>query len=311
MSMETISLKEAWDILEDKNIEIWGSERYLGRNSLTQDGVGSEYWMNFLESASISKMFIEVISELPNTYMWEITDDSSTNRVESLSCYRYHEGKNRKVGWVTLNHYDDVVELRNYRIRKNMQRKDHVCTSDAKKLGKDIKRWFKPLSHPEQLQERMHAMDKRVDSATMEASYKQQKEVGEAMAALTDHVMANLDEFKPLLTAVHSEQRLDELAQVYADTEVVLSVKGRERNSTNVKTTTKVLITDDWVIATNGNYFQSYKPDRMPYELRKKLGMLKLLDDETFAINVGYRDRADLYTLTGDLCTEYEGDNDE
>ena len=120
---ETISLKEAWDIFSDKIMEVWFSERYLGRNSLTQCGEGSDHWMRHLDNASISKMFVEVISQLPNDYMWEITDDSSSMRVESLSCYKYHHGKKVKVGWVTLNYYEESEELRNFRIAKTWNAK--------------------------------------------------------------------------------------------------------------------------------------------------------------------------------------------
>jgi hypothetical protein len=310
---ETISLKEAWDIFSDKIMEVWFSEKYLGRNSLTQSGEGSEYWKRHLDNASISKMFVEVISQLPNDYMWEITDDNSAMRVESLSCYKHHHGKKVKVGWVTLDYYEEVVELRNFRIRKNMERKDHMTTGDAKKLSKDIKRWFKPLSYPEQLQERMTAMKRRIDTETIQAQYVQNQEVGKAMSALTDHVMTHLNEFKPLLTMVHSEERLDELAKIYADTQLVLSLTRSKPDAKGVlhsAPTTRVLITDDCLVAHNGNWFETYNHDDIPYEMRKKLGVLKLVDDETFVVNVGYRDRSDLFTLSGDMFTE-ERNRDE
>jgi len=290
--MKHITLREAREILAGKGIELNGSTAYLEAHgldeNLRQANNGEPVEHDFDTDAQIAWLFVEAVSDLPPHYEWQITDDNHNNAVTNVNCLM----DGTTVGWVTINLYDETMELRNEKIRKAMERKDHIASLSSAKLRKDIKRYFKPLSLPEQLQVHSRGMRRRMDREDREARYKW-NDIAAALKCLAPYIMQNFDHYKPILREANFKGDLDKLRDTYDEAEVVTSV-------TQSSHSTAVWLTDEYCVARSGRNNTVYLLDQMPTKMRSQLGMLKLLDDGTFAVGIGYKDKPDLFVLVGD-----------
>jgi len=287
--MKHIYLKEAKEILADKGIELTATDDFM--KDIAGVPVAEEHMTLVDTTAQICWLMVDVMAGLPPDYTWQIVEAHNNKFISSLTCKL--EGS--VVGYVTINLWDDVVELRNERIRKALERKDYIQSMSADHLRKQIKRYFKPMTLPETLESRCRDMKRRMSREETEALYKWRR-LQKCLDKLAPYIMENFDKYKPILKEASPETKLDDLVELYAEISVVQSVTDAP--------TTKVLLTDEYcvaraVTANTGARTTVWPIDEIPHKMRAQLGMLKLLDDETFAVGVGYKDRPDLFTLVG------------
>lgn len=293
--MEYITLRDARQELAAKGIELNGAPAYLRTYGLDDNLKRADYGEplgcnenDFDTDARIARLFVDAVLDLSPHYEWQVVDDNHNNTVTNVNGLM----DGTIVGHITINNYSDTIELRNEKIRKAMERKDYIESGTAAKIRKDIKRYFKPLSLPEQLEVRHKSMRRRMDREDREARYKW-NDIAAALKCLAPYIMQNFDHYKPILREADFNGDLDKLRDTYDEAEIVTSV-------TQSPQSTAVLLTDEYCVARSGKKNTVYPLDQMPTKMRSQLGMLKLLDDETFAVGIGYKDKPDLFVLVGD-----------
>ena len=211
-----------------------------------------------------------------------------------------------KLGVIKRDHkYRDgnrvpLIALTNKRIHDSMSRSSYIVTSDDKKALALVKKWFYPESTVEKISQAEDAARQIVYDVVREKQREQSqhdREIREAVtefintpegaAAFTEYVNRVND--ADVILAMQENGRLMEESATIEDIRERLTEKNGE---------TALIIVDQ------GKYLvkiledvQLYDDTTLPFDMRGKLGMLKLVQPRQFVSSVGCRVNNEVFVI--------------
>lgn len=206
-----------------------------------------------------------------------------------------------------------LIAISNDRIGKNRQRSDAYRTQDADKAVLMAKKMFGKMSPTERLQKAKEAAERVVSRASWTKERERNTNVGLMQTAMLDWVtgpafatfMEYIDKnalptVKHKVTEAHGKVQL--LNTEMKTIERVQEDFGNNKTALVVKDAGKYLV-------KIGDNTELYDDNSLPLDIRMKMGMLKLVQDEEYLSDVGCRVTSEIFVLlVDDLTNVSEGE---
>ena len=200
-----------------------------------------------------------------------------------------------------------VISIANDRIGKNRQRSDSYRTQDADKAILMAKKMFGKMNPNERISKAKDAAERIVSRA----SYGKQREQNNHQSAINGAMLS------------WAQNKGQAMFLEYIDKEAIPSIKHQVNTSieklavldTEMKTIEKVQ--EDFgnnktalVVKDSGKYLVKigdkvdlYDDNTLPLDMRMKMGMLKLVEDEQYLTDVGCKVSSEIFVLLVDELT--------
>ena len=200
-----------------------------------------------------------------------------------------------------------VIAISNHRIGKNRQRSDSYRTADADKAVLMAKKMFGKMNPAERLQKAREAAERVVSRATWnkERERNQHQSVlrGEMLAWVENKGYLMFIEFiekEAVLSTkkqvLHAEEKLQTLNTEMKTIEKVQEDFGNNKTALVVKDSGKYLV-------KVGDKVDMYDDNSLPLDMRMKMGMLKLVQDEEYLTDIGCKVTSEIFVLLVDEVT--------
>ena len=217
------------------------------------------------------------------------------------------------IGTSYMGQKGTVICISNDRIGKNRQRSNSYRTSDADKAVLMAKKMFGKMNPAERLQKAKEAAERVVSRA----SWNKERERTQYQSILKNEMLAWVEnrgyqlfrEFidkEALLSTKKQVLQAEEKVQVL-DTEMKTIERVQEDFSNN-KTALVVKDAGKYLVRIGDNV-ELYDDNSLPLDIRMKMGMLKLVQDEEYLTDVGCRVTSEIFVLlVDDLTNVSEGE---
>ena len=217
------------------------------------------------------------------------------------------------IGTSYMGQKGTVIAISNDRIGKNRQRSSSYRTSDADKAVLMAKKMFGKMNPAERLQKAKEAAERVVSRA----SWAKERERTQYQSILKNEMLAWVEnkgyqlfrEFidkEALLSTKKQVLQAEEKVQVL-DTEMKTIERVQEDFSNN-KTALVVKDAGKYLVRIGDNV-ELYDDNSLPLDVRMKMGMLKLVQDEEYLTDVGCRVTSEIFVLlVDDLTNVSEGE---
>ena len=206
-----------------------------------------------------------------------------------------------------------VISISNDRIGKNRQRSNTYRTSDADKAILTAKKMFGKMNPSERIQKAKEAAERVVSRA----SWNKERERTQHQSVLKAEMLAWVEnkgyqmfmefiEKEALLSTkklvLGAEERVQKLDTEMKTIEKVQEDFGNSKTALVVKDSGKYLV-------KVGDKVDLYDDNTLPLDMRMKLGMLKLVQDEEYLTDIGCKVTSEIFVLLmGDLTNVSEGE---
>lgn len=216
------------------------------------------------------------------------------------------------IGTSYMGQKGTVIAISNDRIGKNRQRSSSYRTSDADKAVLMAKKMFGKMNPAERLQKAKEAAERVVSRA----SWAKERERTQYQSILKNEMLAWVEnrgyqlfrEFidkEALLSTKKQVLQAEEKIQVL-DTEMKTIERVQEDFGIN-KTALVVKDAGKYLVRIGDNV-ELYDDNSLPLDVRMKMGMLKLVQDEEYLTDVGCRVTSEIFVLlVDDLTNVSEG----
>lgn len=216
------------------------------------------------------------------------------------------------IGTSYMGQKGTVIAISNDRIGKNRQRSSSYRTSDADKAVLMAKKMFGKMNPAERLQKAKEAAERVVSRA----SWAKERERTQYQSILKNEMLAWVEnkgyqlfrEFidkEALLSTKKQVLQAEEKVQVL-DTEMKTIERVQEDFGIN-KTALVVKDAGKYLVRIGDNV-ELYDDNSLPLDIRMKMGMLKLVQDEEYLTDVGCRVTSEIFVLlVDDLTNVSEG----
>ena len=217
------------------------------------------------------------------------------------------------IGTSYMGQKGTVIAISNDRIGKNRQRSSSYRTSDADKAVLMAKKMFGKMNPAERLQKAREAAERVVSRA----SWNKERERTQHQSILKAEMLAWVEnrgyqlfmefiEKEALLSTKKLVLQAEEKVQVL-DTEMKTIERVQEDFSNN-KTALVVKDAGKYLVRIGDNV-ELYDDNSLPLDIRMKMGMLKLVQDEEYLTDVGCRVTSEIFVLlVDDLTNVSEGE---
>ena len=217
------------------------------------------------------------------------------------------------IGTSYMGQKGTVIAISNDRIGKNRQRSSSYRTSDADKAVLMAKKMFGKMNPAERLQKAKEAAERVVSRA----SWAKERERTQYQSILKNEMLAWVEnkgyqlfrEFidkEALLSTKKQVLQAEEKIQVL-DTEMKTIERVQEDFGIN-KTALVVKDAGKYLVRIGDNV-ELYDDNSLPLDVRMKMGMLKLVQDEEYLTDVGCRVTSEIFVLlVDDLTNVSEGE---
>ena len=217
------------------------------------------------------------------------------------------------IGTSYMGQKGTVIAISNDRIGKNRQRSSSYRTSDADKAVLMAKKMFGKMNPAERLQKAKEAAERVVSRA----SWAKERERTQYQSILKNEMLAWVEnrgyqlfrEFidkEALLSTKKQVLQAEEKIQVL-DTEMKTIERVQEDFGIN-KTALVVKDAGKYLVRIGDNV-ELYDDNSLPLDIRMKMGMLKLVQDEEYLTDVGCRVTSEIFVLlVDDLTNVSEGE---
>lgn len=184
--------------------------------------------------------------------------------------------------------------ISNDRICEKRERGHASKTTKIEKAKKIIMKNFRPKDLKELIREGYREMRGEINSQAYASSHDAHRKYTRLCAFLMDDILENTDTYVQL--AVRRGYQGDE-AKDLQESYAVSKVHGSISKCVEENKGAAVLIHGDtYAVQTNGeDQLSIYESATLPDSLKRKLGLLKLLDKGNFLIDVGYRGDDNLF----------------
>ena len=216
------------------------------------------------------------------------------------------------IGTSYMGQKGTVIAITNDRIGKNRQRSSSYRTSDADKAVLMAKKMFGKMNPAERLQKAKEAAERVVSRA----SWAKERERTQYQSILKNEMLAWVEnrgyqlfrEFidkEALLSTKKQVLQAEEKVQLL-DTEMKTIERVQEDFGIN-KTALVVKDAGKYLVRIGDNV-ELYDDNSLPLDIRMKMGMLKLVQDEEYLTDVGCRVTSEIFVLlVDDLTNVSEG----
>ncbi len=215
------------------------------------------------------------------------------------------------IGLSYMGNRGKVIAISNDRIGKGRQRSDSYRTVDADKAILMAKKMFSKMNPSERISKAKDAAERVVSRASWnkerERTQHQSVLKAEMLAWVENNGYQTFMEFieKEALLAtkkkvLHAEEKIELL-----DTEMKTIEKVQEDFSNN-KTALVVKDLGKYLVKIGDNV-ELYDDNTLPLDMRMKMGMLKLVEDEQYLTDVGCKVSSEIFVLLVDLTNVSEG----
>ena len=217
------------------------------------------------------------------------------------------------IGTSYMGQKGTVIAISNDRIGKNRQRSSSYRTSDADKAVLMAKKMFGKMNPAERIQKAKEAAERVVSRA----SWAKERERTQYQSILKNEMLAWVEnrgyqlfrEFidkEALLSTKKQVLQAEEKIQVL-DTEMKTIERVQEDFGIN-KTALVVKDAGKYLVRIGDNV-ELYDDNSLPLDVRMKMGMLKLVQDEEYLTDVGCRVTSEIFVLlVDDLTNVSEGE---
>ena len=216
------------------------------------------------------------------------------------------------IGTSYMGQKGTVIAITNDRIGKNRQRSSSYRTSDADKAILTAKKMFGKMNPAERLQKAKEAAERVVSRA----SWNKERERTQYQSILKNEMLAWVEnkgyqmfmefiEKEALLSTKKLVLQAEEKVQVL-DTEMK-TIERVQEDFSNSKTALVVKDAGKYLVKIGDNA-ELYDDNTLPLDMRMKMGMLKLVQDEEYLTDVGCRVTSEIFVLlVDDLTNVSEG----
>jgi hypothetical protein len=197
-----------------------------------------------------------------------------------------------------------LISVSNDRIGKNRQRSDAYRTQDADKAVLMAKKMFGKMNPAERLQKAKEAAERVVSRATWNKERERNNSVGVLQAAMLEWVtgpafntfLDYIEKDAPL-TIKHKVTEAHEKVKVL-NTEMK-TIERVQLDFGNSKTALVVKDSGKYLVKIGDNV-DLYDDNTLPQDMRMKVGMLKLVEDEQYLTDVGCKVTSEIFVLLVD-----------
>ena len=218
-----------------------------------------------------------------------------------------------QIGTSYMGSRGTVISISNDRIGKNRQRSNTYRTSDADKAILTAKKMFGKMNPAERIAKAREAAERVVSRA----SWNKERERNNSRSMLQAEMLAWVEnkgymifmefiEKEALLSTRKKVKEAEEKVQKL-DTEMK-TIERVQEDFGNSKTALVVRDSGKYLVKI-GDKIDLYEDNTLPLDMRMKMGMLKLVEDEQYLTDIGCRVTSEIYVLlVDDLTNVSEGE---
>lgn len=242
-------------------------------------------------SGKFSQLIVELATRNP---LWNfvITDVRPYNKtVQTVTAYQHGEN----LGYIEWDYFrgDYGFEIGNDRIEKARERSRAYKTHDEKKALAAIKKTFSPKNVSEKVLEAV----KNAKRLLGEQSYHKRREHSTAEHAVEKHAVEFVKTIWAQYEAHMETQGKAHILSKWREVEVEMKTLDELSSAFEKGRSALVIKTDGQYIVKTGDKVEIMDDTTLPADMRAKLGMLKLVDDEHFITNIGGKVNAEVFVL--------------
>jgi len=215
--------------------------------------------------------------------------------------------------------HDDVLHLSNHRISDGLQRGNSRKTIKIDRAVSIFNRNFYPLIPAELLEIRAAGLRAGVREGRHKV-YNTDELYKKLTGFLRPHIDSHLDEFLDLIHTIGEQggihpSKFDEYPKVLEETNMIKDVM---QHMDDLKGCVVAIKGADYYVSNSEHIYKSemmaganvdchqFVTDTLPTDIKRGVGMLKLLKDGTYLQGVGYRLTADTFYIQNAACSESE-----
>ena len=189
--------------------------------------------------------------------------------------------------------------VRNERIGMNRTRKSAYHTDKVEKALLKVKKNFGPL----ELAERMVKAAQKAKECLNEQGYKKQLEVRNHSVpinkSMVEYGRKHISQYTQWLKDTHDAETLEHLTKLGETQLDMKTIQEVTQCMDDEKIALVVLESGKYIVKIRDNV-QLYGDTDLPYALRAKLGMLKLVEDEAMVTGIGCRVSSEIFVVVLD-----------
>lgn len=210
---------------------------------------------------------------------------------------RIYEGPDM-LGSVCIDTWrEPKFEIRNHRINSVMAKRNHKSTKDVGKAVKIVEEFFKSKTLTERVNEAVNAVGNAVSTKTWTATREFNTVMEKLSPVLATYVILHMENVRPILEAYGApSSALDMLTEKNENRKVLETLNCSRQNSTG---TTVLLHGDKYVLMRDTNPLvpEVVTAAQLSDDMRGKLGVLKVVDDEAVIESIGMRINPTMFYL--------------
>jgi hypothetical protein len=242
-------------------------------------------------SGKFSQLIVELATRNP---LWNfvITDVRPYNKtVQTVTAYQHGEN----LGYIEWDYFrgEYGFEIGNERIERARERSRAYKTHDEKKALAAIKKTFSPKNVAERVLEAVKDAKKLLG----EQSYHKRREHSTAEHAVEKHAVEFVKTIWAQYEAHMETQGKAHILEKWREVEVEMKTLDELSSAFEKGRSSLVIKTDGQYIVKTGDKVEIMDDTTLPADMRAKLGMLKLVDDEHFITNIGGKVNAEVFVL--------------
>ena len=216
------------------------------------------------------------------------------------------------IGTSYMGQKGTVIAISNDRIGKNRQRSSTYRTSDADKAILTAKKMFGKMNPSERIAKAREAAERVVSRA----SWNKERERNQHQSVLRGEMLNWVENkgYQMFMEYVQNEAVMNVARQVVTSVEKLnvldTEMKTIERVQEDFSNSKTALVVKDAgkYLVKIGDNAELYDDNTLPLDMRMKMGMLKLVQDEEYLTDVGCRVTSEIFVLlVDDLTNVSEG----
>jgi len=285
------------------NIRIYPSTYKDGFNLFSQPGVfPSKSLTQTMEKNPDRKLYSQVhltavLSKFLNKPGWKFVARDELTRTGdgvALVCHAFQlQYDNEVLGKVSIDYKgrEYKIAISNHRISAARERGDTYHTTNVDKAVLAIRKYFYPKGREERMKSACDAATRVISSETYEKSRAKSSAWHDVNKHAEEFVSLNMDLYITQFPKV--ADKLEVAKKASLDMQTVEDIK----NSYDKGSALLVVRDGNEYIVRQGNEVQIYDDSTLPYEVRAKLGMLKLVANGQMISDVGCKVDTEVFVI--------------
>ena len=184
--------------------------------------------------------------------------------------------------------------ISNHRIWNKRERGNSDKTTKLDKAKKLILKNFKPKDLKELMDEARNTVRRSVGTSLYCAEGEWNTQYHGLCGFLSDHIMADLDAYTEIAIK-HGFGRDEKLKSTYEEYHIKRSIGQCEKEK---KGAVVLIHGNTYAVETDDGQFYTYENATLPDLLKRRVGMLKLIENGQTLVNVGYRESESHYYVS-------------